>query len=222
MLKLILRSAPVAVLAALSAPASAAFYQIAEQSASGIGNAFAGGAESAEDASVVWYNPAGMPRLQPPQVLAGGSYLVPSFKANVNSAGTVLGAPIGGGGGQAGETALVPDLYAVFPVSTRFALGAGVNAPFGLATDYPDTWAGRYYALRSDIKTVNLNLGGAYKVHDLLSAGLGVNYQHLDAKLTQAVDFATLCTLAAGGGFANSGGGSRGVRQPHQPPRGQG
>src|SRR5690348_3075917 len=171
----------VAALAAVSTPASAAFFQIAEQSASGIGNAFAGGAALAEDASVVWYNPAGMTRLKDPQLVAGGSYLVPSFKAiNVKASVPALNQPIGGGGGDAGEAALVPSLYATFPVSTRFSLGAGVNAPFGLATNYPDAWAGRYYALRSDIKTVNLNLGGAYKVHDLLSAGLGVNYQHLD------------------------------------------
>src|SRR6266853_1648111 len=214
MRKLILRSAPVAVLAALSAPASAAFFQIAEQSASGIGNAFAGGAALAEDASAVWYNPAGMTRLKNPQLVAGGSYLVPSFKATNVNASTVGGTPsIKGGGGEAGQAALVPNLYATYPVSSLLALGAGINAPFGLATEYPDTWAGRYYALRSDIKTVNLNLGGADKVYNLLSAGLGVNYQHLDAELTQAVDFATLCAgvllifpsasaCAQGGGFA--------------------
>src|SRR5690348_6768789 len=129
MRRLVLRFAPVAVLTALSAPASAAFFQIAEQSASGIGNAFAGGAALAQDASVVWYNPAGMTRLKDAQLVAGGSHLLPSFKATVNSASTVFGAPIGGGGGQAGEAALVPDLYAVFPVSTRFALGAGLNFP---------------------------------------------------------------------------------------------
>src|SRR5260221_6471540 len=121
MLKLILRSAPVAVLAALSAPASAAFYQIAEQSASGIGNAFAGGAALAEDASVVWYNPAGMTRLKAPQLLAGGSYLVPSFKANVNNASTGFGAPIGRVDGQARVTLLVSDLHSGLPGAERVA-----------------------------------------------------------------------------------------------------
>ena len=218
MRRFILRSAPIAVVAAVSAPASAAFFQIAEQSASGIGNAFAGGAALAEDASVVWYNPAGMTRLKSAQLVAGGSYLVPSFKAiNVKASVPALNQPIGGGGGDAGEAALVPSLYATFPVSTRFSLGAGVNAPFGLATNYPDAWAGRYYALRSDIKTVNLNLGGAYKVHDLLSAGLGVNYQHLDAELTQAVDFATLCTAAGLAGIPNTCGLSGGFSQPNNP-----
>src|SRR5258708_22430449 len=96
----------VAVLAAVSAPASAAFFQIAEQSASGIGNAFAGGAAIAEDASTVWYNPAGMTRFTGPQFVVGGSYILPSFTADVKSASSAIG-PIGGGGGEAGAPAVV-------------------------------------------------------------------------------------------------------------------
>ncbi len=217
MRKFVLRSAPIALLVAASAPASAAFFQIAENSASGIGNAFAGGAAIAEDASTVWYNPAGMTRLKGPQLVVSGHYIHPSFKASVNSASTALGS-IGGGGGNAGESALVPNLYATYPVSRRFALGAGLNAPFGLATNYDDTWAGRYYALRSDIKTVNFNLAGAFKFHDTLSAGVGVNRQRLDAELTQAVDFATLCTgvilIIPGAGACGLGGG---FSQPNNP-----
>jgi long-chain fatty acid transport protein len=183
-------------LAALSAPASAAFFQIAEQSASGMGNAFAGGAAIAEDASTVWYNPAGMTRIPGPQFILGGSYIHPSFTANVISASTALNAPIAGGGGNAGENAFVPNVYLTYPVSARFTVGAAVNAPFGLVTSYDDGWAGRYHALRSDIKTVNINLAAAYKLDDTLSLGLGVNHQNIDAELTQAVDFATICTVA--------------------------
>ena len=210
-------TAAAAVLVGLSAPASGAFFQIAENSASGIGNAFAGGAAAAEDASTVWYNPAGMARLKSPQFAAGGHYIHPSFEASVKSASTVLGFPIGGGGGDAGETALVPNIYATYPVTRGFAIGAGVNAPFGLATSYDETWAGRYYALRSDIKTVNLNLAAAFKFHDALSLGVGVNRQRLEAELTQAVDFATLCTVGAALGIANVCGASGGFVQPGTP-----
>jgi len=211
------RPALALALACASAPASAAFFQIAEQSASGIGNAFAGGAAVAEDASTVWFNPAGMTRLDRPQIIVGGSYIRPSFTANVLSASTVTGAQIGGGGGEAGSAAFVPNLYATYPVTPKFSLGAAVNAPFGLVTDYPNTWAGRYYALRSDIRTVNVNLAAAFKVHDAFSVGLGASHQTIDAELTQAVDFTTLCNAGAilgipgaagcgaGGGFAHPG-----------------
>jgi long-chain fatty acid transport protein len=188
-----------------------------------MGNAFAGGAAVAEDASTVWYNPAGMTRLGQAQIVASGSYILPSFSADVKSASTVIGAPIGGGGGQAGTPAFVPSLYATFPVSTRFALGAGVNAPFGLVTDYPETWAGRYYALRSDIKTVNVNLAAAFKVHDTVSVGVGVNHQNLQAELTQAVDFTTLCNAGAILGIPGAAGcgAGGGFTQPNNPNDGQ-
>src|SRR5712692_10258184 len=74
--------------AGISAPASAAFFQIQENSASGIGNAFAGGAAIAEDASTVWYNPAGMTRLKDQQFVFAGHFINPSFKASVVSAST--------------------------------------------------------------------------------------------------------------------------------------
>jgi long-chain fatty acid transport protein len=208
-----------AVLVAVSAPASAAFFQIAEQSASGIGNAFAGGAAIAEDASTVWYNPAGMTRLDRAQLIVGGSYIHPSFTANVLSASTVFGFPIAGGGGDAGQDAFVPTLYATYPVSGRLVLGAALNAPFGLVTDYEDGWAGRYHALRSDIKTINVNFAGAFKFNDALSLGLGVSHQTLDAELTQAVDFATICTGALGilPPIPNNCGASGGFTQPGNP-----
>jgi len=190
--------------AGISAPAPAAFFQLAENSGSGIGNAFAGGAAVAEDASTVWYNPAGMTRLSGQQFVIAGHYIHPSFKANVISASAITGSPISGGGGDAGESRLVPNLYYTRPITSDFSIGAGINAPFGLATEYESTWAGRYHALRSDIKTVNVNFAGAYKLNDVVSAGAGINYQRLKAELTQAVDFATLCTVASGGVFSGT------------------
>jgi long-chain fatty acid transport protein len=138
-----------------------------------------------------------MTRLARAQLVASGSYILPSFTANVNSASTALGFPIAGAGGDAGQAALVPSVYLATPVTDKLSLGFGINAPFGLATDYDSGWAGRYYALHSDIKTINYNLAGAFKVNEVFSAGVGINYQTLEANLTQAVDFATLCTAAS-------------------------
>src|SRR5713101_4332832 len=202
------RSALFLAVAGISAPASASFFQIAENSASGIGNAFAGGAAAAEDASTVWYNPAGMTRLNGQQFAIAGHYINPSFKATVNSASAITGSPISGSGGEAGESALVPNLYYTRPITNDFSIGAGINAPFGLATEYESTWAGRYHALRSEIKTVNVNFASAYKLDNVLSVGAGINYQRLKADLTQAVDFATLCNLAGAGGVCGGAAGS--------------
>ena len=52
----------------LAGSASAAGFALIEQSVSGLGNAFAGGAAVAEDAITIFFNPAGMARLKKPQV----------------------------------------------------------------------------------------------------------------------------------------------------------
>jgi long-chain fatty acid transport protein len=207
------KSALAAAIAGISAPASAAFFALAEQSGSGMGTAFAGGAAIAEDASTVWYNPAGMTRLDRPQLVFGGSYIDLNIKTNVISASNVLnggpgGSAIGGGAGKSpGESAFVPNFYYTHPITKEFSVGAGINAPFGLATEYDSTWAGRYHAIKSDIKAINYNVSGAYKFNDTLSGGVGVDYQHFKAELSQAVDFATLCTLAGQSATCGAGAG---------------
>jgi len=189
-----------ALVALASGGAHAAFFQLAENSPAGLGNAFAGGAAIAEDASTVWYNPAGMTRLSGSQMVAGGYLILPSLKFNKTSANHAPllggGAISGGNGGDAGESAIVPNFYYTRPVSDRLSFGLGVNVPFGLATDYDDDWVGRYHANRSEIMTINVNPAVAYKVNEAFSVGGGINYQKLDATLTQRVDYGSICLLA--------------------------
>lgn len=183
-----------------SGGAHAAFFQLAENSPAGLGNAFAGGAAIAEDASTVWYNPAGMTRLSGSQMVAGGYLILPSMKFSKTSANHAPllggGAISGGNGGDAGESAIVPNFYYTRTVSDRLSFGLGVNVPFGLATDYDDDWVGRYYANRSEIMSINVNPAVAYKVNEAFSVGGGINYQKLDATLTQRVDYGSICLLA--------------------------
>jgi long-chain fatty acid transport protein len=191
------------VLSATVFPANAAFFQLAENSPAGLGNAFAGGAAIAEDASTVWYNPAGLTRLSGQQVVAGGHYIDPSTKFSKTSANRAAllggGAVSGGDGGEAGVTALVPNLYYSQTINDRLSFGLGVNVPFGLATDYDDGWVGRYHTLHSEIKTININPALGYKASDELSFGAGLNYQKIEANLTQAVDFGSICALGGVG-----------------------
>lgn len=188
------------ITAIASGGAHAAFFQIAENSPAGMGNAFAGGAAIAEDASTVWYNPAGLARLSGSQFVAGGYYIKPSLefdKISANRAAAIGGGAISGGnGGDAGEAALVPNFYYSRQINDRLSFGVGINAPYGLATDYEDDWVGRYHANRSEIMTVNVNPALAYKISDQFSVGGGINYQKLDATLTQAVDYGSICLLA--------------------------
>jgi long-chain fatty acid transport protein len=171
--------------------ASAAGFALIEQSASGMGNAFAGAAATAEDPSTIFYNPAGMSKLQGTQVTIGAHAIDLSAKFSNSGSSIPLGAPVGsqpgGNGGDAGGVAVVPNLYFVMPIGDRLNFGIGINAPFGLVTEYDDNWIGRFQGIKSELKTYNINPALSFKVNDTFAIGAGVNYQHLDANLTNAV-----------------------------------
>lgn len=201
-----------------SGGAHAAFFQLAENSPAGLGNANAGGAAIADDASTIWYNPAGLTRLNGSQFVAGGHFIVPSLKFSKTSATALTTVPINGGdGGDAGESAIVPNFYFAHRHDDRLTFGIGVNAPFGLATDYEDGWVGRYHADRSEILTINVNPVVAYKINDAFSVGGGISYQKIEAELSQAVDFATICTVSAGGAFSGTCGAGAGFNPATNP-----
>jgi long-chain fatty acid transport protein len=100
---------------------------------------------------------------------------------------TATGSQPGGNGGNAGSTIAVPNFFATLPLGDKLSLGFGVSVPFGLKTEYEDSWIGRFQGIKSDISTINYNLAMAFKVTDTISIGAGVNYQFLQTDLTNAV-----------------------------------
>lgn len=171
----------------------AAGFALIEQNVSGLGNAYAGAAASAEDASTIFYNPAGLMYLSGTQLVLAGHAIRPSTEFSGNATGP-LGNPISGGnGGDAGGTAFVPNFYYSRELPNNFRFGLGINAPFGLKTEYDADWVGRYQAIESEVKTVNVNPAIAYKAGPKLSVGVGVNIQYIEATLTQAVDQGSAC-----------------------------
>jgi len=164
--------------------AQAAGFALIEQSASGMGNAFAGGGAAAEDASTIFFNPAGMTYIQGTQVVGAVHLIKPS--AEFSGQLTPNGRPVGGNGGNAGDLAFVPNMYFKMDLNESVKLGFGVNAPFGLKTEYDPTWLGRFHAIKSEVKTVNFNPAVAFKVNDQLSVGGGLSAMWAQATLSRA------------------------------------
>ncbi len=187
-------------LLALSGNAAAAAFALIEQS-SGLGNAFAGGAAAAEDATTIFFNPAGMSRLQGKQVTVAGSLIQPSARfSDTGSSGAPL-QTAGGNGGDAGGLALVPNTYMVMEQDAAMRFGLGINVPFGLQTEYDPSWIGRFQAIKSKIQTINLNPSVSYQVSDSISLGAGLNYQHISGDLTSAVNYSAAAGGALGAGL---------------------
>src|SRR5262245_28059947 len=104
----IVANAAAAALLGVSAQPLAGGFAIGTQSGSGTGNAFSGGA-AAEDASTVWYSPAGMNHLAPGRHAAIAAHaLKPSFKFQNQASSGAFAAPGTGDGGDGGNWAFVP------------------------------------------------------------------------------------------------------------------
>ncbi len=183
-----------AALGGLTSGAIAGGFAIGTQSGSGTGNAFAGGAAAADDASVAWFNPAAMTLIPGTQVAGALHALKPSFKfQNQGSTGPVFtcAAPFscpGGDGGDAGDWAFVPNGFMTMAINPKLSFGVALNVPFGLKTEYDAGWRGQLTALKTDVKTVNINPSVAYKMSDTVSIGAGVSIQKIDATLTSAAN----------------------------------
>ncbi len=184
----------------MSGNAAASAFALIEQS-SGLGNAFAGGAAAAEDATTIFFNPAGMSRLNGTQVSAAGSFIQPSVKFSDTGSTSAAFQTHGGNGGDAGSLVLVPNVYMVTEIQPALRFGLGINAPFGLKTDYDPTWVGRFQAITSKIETINLNPSLAYQMNDKVSLGIGLNYQHIKGDLTSAVNYSAAAYAAGGAGL---------------------
>lgn len=196
--KFAVRTLPLLIAGLFSGTAMAAGFQLMEQNASGLGAAYSGTAAIAEDASTVFFNPAGMVYLPGRQALIAVSLIKP--QAKFSNDGSLAGSPLNplgsANGGDAGDLAIVPATYFTMQLTPALSLGLGINAPFGLKTEYDSNWIGRFHAIKSEVRTINVNPSIAYKINDQFSVGAGLNYQRFDAELTSAVAYSTI--IAAG------------------------
>jgi long-chain fatty acid transport protein len=205
--KLLMRALPAAILGLTAGSSFAAGFALIEQGASGLGNSFAGAAAVAEDASTIFFNPAGMTKLpEGKQVVVALHAIDPSAKfsngasepaGGLNSSFVKTPFAPQGYGGDAGSTAFVPNAYFSMVVTPNLRFGLGLNAPFGMKTEYDDNWDGRFQALKSEVKTININPSLAFKVNDRVALGFGLDYQRIDATLTKAINYSAI--VLAGG-----------------------
>ena len=179
---LILRRLSLSVLAIMGSKMAYAggFSLYTESSAAAIGNYAAGIAAEGGDASIGWYNPAGLVLLKKQEAVISGVGVFPSsrlsgtstfntesFDPYVQSFHNLQGA----------ENALVPALHYAKPLGERAAWGLNLVSPFGLSTDWGDTSPVRYSATRTQLTLINLSpdIGGMITDHE--SFGLGLDLQ---------------------------------------------
>lgn len=174
----------------------AAGFALIEQGVAGMGTAYAGAAATADTVDTLYFNPAGMTRLSGTQAGAAVHLVLPQTEFNNEGSTFVTTAPIGGGnGGDAGGLAAVPHAYLTYQINDQVWAGLAINAPFGLTTEYKSDWVGRYHAINSSVKTININPSIAFKASEQVSLAAGVSAMYLDGEFSNAIDFGLLDVL---------------------------
>lgn len=168
--------------------ADAAGLALLEQSPRLTGLAYAGTAAIAEDASMAFFNPAGLTRLQGGSAVMSGYVIDLDIQLDATQA-TTWGQPITGAGGlmsaNGGTSEAVPQFHFAQRLAEQWVAYLGVTVPFGADIDYDDQSVTRYIGTLSKLQTINVNPAIAFGPVEGISLGAGFNAQHARAHFNQ-------------------------------------
>jgi long-chain fatty acid transport protein len=170
-----------------TAQASAGGLAVREQSVYGQGSSFAGIAAGGALSSMFW-NPATMTQFSGVVSETDVSGIFP-YASNTPTSGLLVGPPFNlGGTSNVGNATLVPAGYTSYQLSPNLWFGVSINAPFGLSENYPDNWAGRFYASGDQLlKTYNATPSLAWQINNWISVGAGVQIQYAKASFQKGL-----------------------------------
>lgn len=132
--------------------------------ATGQGEAFAA---QADDASAIYYNPAGLTQVKGTQFTSGSYLSLPTIKFQIDAGGSVKADD---------QLVMLPHAYVATDLGLeRWRFGLGVNVPFGNKIDYGTTSKFQFLVTRSEMAVFNIAPSVAYQVNDQLSVGVDLN-----------------------------------------------
>ena len=169
-------AAVVAAGTVLAPLAQAAGFGIYEGSARGdaLGGTLVG---RADDPSAVYYNPSGITQLPGDQFMGGVTLISPMTDVTVlTPEGKVTTDAVR-------NWWTPPHAYYTHEFNDQVWAGMGLYSRFGLGTEFPQDWPGRYDSYFARIQSLTLNPNIAYKVTDKLSIAAGFDATYLDIDL---------------------------------------
>jgi long-chain fatty acid transport protein len=146
--------------------------------ATGRGNAWLA---TADTASAVYYNAAGLTQLESTEWVLGAY----SVRLGIEMESDLNGQTYK----NDASWALLPQVYAGVPISDRLVAGFGINTPFGLATDWGSNTIFRQLAIETELTYATGWAVLGYKLSDTLSIGGGLGVHHADLMMKQGIVF---------------------------------
>ncbi len=169
-------------------------FQINEHGARAMGM---GGAFTAvsNDASAIYWNAAGLTQISGTQLMLGTTLISPmsSFEGNELSASTKKY-------NTESQSFFPTHFFAAHNFNNGLAVGLGFTSPFGLGVKWPDTWAGRFLALDTELKVFTISPVAAYKISEEFSLSAGLIYSWANVTIKQKLPIAPIPPLGYPGG----------------------
>jgi long-chain fatty acid transport protein len=121
----------------------------------------------ADDASAIYYNPAGLTQVKGTQFTSGSYLSMPDIAFDPDVGKTIR---------AHAHANYLPHLYVASDLGLeRWRFGLGVNAPYGNAIDWGKSSPFQYLVTKSSLAVMNIAPTLAFQVNDQLSLGAGVN-----------------------------------------------
>ncbi|TFF13261.1 transporter [Pseudomonas sp. BCA14] len=153
-------------------------FALNEQDVAGMGTGFAGRSSSADNASTVYGNPAGMARLEGQQITGGVAAIDASTDIKDAS-----GRSRGSNNGDMVPFTAVPFGFYTNKLNDQWAVGFGVYAPFGLKTDYERGFQGAPFGSKSEVQVLTFQPTVSYAFNDKVSIGFGPTINRISGTL---------------------------------------
>jgi long-chain fatty acid transport protein len=183
---------------ALPAAASAQGFGLNEIGSCAIARGFAATSGGCRDASLVYWNPAAITTLKGRNGLIGVAPIAVSGDFTQDTTGRAWDAEA--------PVEFPPHLFwSTSAVGSRHGYGIGVYVPYGLTTQWPNDFPGRFSATRAGVQTIYVQPTWAYALNDAWSVGVGPVVGHSAVELGQAVDLSEQTLPTGTGTFANLG-----------------
>jgi long-chain fatty acid transport protein len=154
-------------------------FAVYTQGASALGQANAVIAH-VDDPSTIFFNPALMHQLEGTQITVGTTLLFPLQEARSTATGRTF---------KTDREVFFPStIYITHKVNEKISAGLGIFSPFGLGTDWGNSWEGRYIATNSKLTTFNFNPVVSYQITPRLAFAAGVDFLLLDTTLKKRLN----------------------------------
>ncbi len=183
-----------------SAAAFGAGFALKEQGAIDQGTSYAGATARAEDPTTLFYNPAGITRLDGYQISFSGSYIAPNatpYSENASYSALLGGRAVSGTrDGNTIGSAVLPSVFASGAVTRDLHVGLAITSPFGLTSQDQTTSLARYHALTTALRTIDIAPTIAYRLLPTLSVSGTLIVETADARVSNALDFGGIGALS--------------------------